>query len=78
MSDYDVTDLVAFALDKQPDQFKTAFDSVMADKVGAALELKKQEVAQNYMSDEEELENSSEETTDETEDEDGQDTEENS
>lgn len=76
MSDYDVTDLVAFALDKQPDQFKTAFDSVMANKVGAAIELKKQEVAQNYMADEEDIDDSSEEeTTDETEDEDGQDPE---
>ena len=74
----DITDLIATALDKQPDQFNTAFNDIMADKVAAALEVKKQEIAQSYMADYEDDEEASEEETTDTEEEDGQDTETNS
>lgn len=74
----DITDLIATALDKQPDQFNTAFSDIMADKVAAALEVKKQEIAQSYMADYEDDEEASEEEITDTEEEDGQDSETNS
>lgn len=69
MTKYETSDLVGFALDQKPDEFKAAFNDVIADRIAHALEVKKQEVATNYF-------NSSEETEQEnnTEEENGQDT----
>ena len=69
MPEYTTDDMIGSVLDRQPDQFKTAFNDIMIDKVGAALEIKRQEVAKNYFNtseDEQELE---------TEEQDGQDSE---
>lgn len=69
MTKYETSDLVGFALDQKPDEFKAAFNDVIADRIAHALEVKKQEVATNYFT-------SSEETEQEnnTEEENGQDT----
>jgi len=77
MSEYTTSDMVGFALEKKPEDFKTAFADIMLDKIADAIDAKKQEVAKTYFnyeaSDEEEVgDNESE-----TEEQDGQDTEEN-
>ena len=42
---YDVTDLISNAVDQRPDDFGNAFNSLMMDKLAAAVETKKQEIA---------------------------------
>lgn len=54
MSDYSTLDLVNFAAQSQPDQFRSAFNELIADKIANAIEARKQEIAQNYLSDDEE------------------------
>lgn len=63
MSETTIADMIGFAADKQPEAFNKAFNDVMMDKVVAALDAKKQEVAASYFnaSAEEELEDSNEE-----------------
>lgn len=68
MSEFSVQDMIGSVLEKQPDQFRTAFNDVMVDKIAAALDIKKQEVAQNYFT------TSEEETEQETEEENGENT----
>jgi len=48
MSDITVSDLVGHAAEGQPEQFRSTFDQLIMDKIGAALEVKKQEVAASY------------------------------
>ncbi len=43
-----VSDMIAAAKAESPSDFQTAFNSIIIDKVAAALEAKRQEVAQNY------------------------------
>lgn len=74
MSEYTVSDMIGNVLDKNPDQFRTAFNDVIADKIAAAIELRKQEVAQNIFATSEEQEESEEGSEEiSTEDENGQD-----
>ena len=76
MSEYTVADMIGNVLEKQPDQFKSNFNDLMVDKITAALEIKKQEVAQNYFATSEEgSEDSTTELETETEEQDGQDSE---
>jgi hypothetical protein len=44
---YNITDLLNFALDKKPSDFKNAVDSILYDKINDAVEAKKLEMAQN-------------------------------
>ena len=46
MPDYHSIDLINFANDKNAVDFKTAFSSIMSDKLGDALESKRNEVIQ--------------------------------
>lgn len=43
-----VSDMIAAAKAESPSDFQTAFNNIIVDKVAAALEVKRQEVAQNY------------------------------
>lgn len=43
-----VSDMIAAAKAESPSDFQTAFNSLIIDKVAAALEAKRQEVAQDY------------------------------
>lgn len=69
MDNVTVADLIGNAAEQSPEAFRQTFDQLMHDKVVAAIEVKKQDVAASYFSaDEEELET-------ENEEQDGQDTE---
>jgi phosphoribosylformimino-5-aminoimidazole carboxamide ribonucleotide (ProFAR) isomerase len=74
MTDVTVADLIGSAADQSPEAFRQTFDQLMHDKVVAALDVRKQEVAAGYFADEVDAD---EEITDEieNEEEDGQDTE---
>ena len=51
-----VTDLLGFAIDKNPTDFAAAFDELVREKAAIALENKKTELAQSiYGSDEDDL-----------------------
>ena len=50
MSDYTTRDAVEFAFDGNTAKFKDAINSIMADKVSDAIELKRVEVASQFMS----------------------------
>ena len=73
MSDITVSDLVGQAADGTPEQFRSTFDQLIKDKIGAALEVKKQEVAASYFNPAAPEEDSEDTITDEEEN--GQDTE---
>ena len=76
MSEYTVADMIGSVLEKQPDQFKSTINDLMVDKITAALEIKKQEVAKGYFDTSEEgSEDSTTELETETEEQDGQDSE---
>ena len=70
MENVTVADLIGNAAEQSPEAFRQTFDQLMHDKVVAAIEVKKQDVAASYFSAdaEEELET-------ENEEQDGQDTE---
>lgn len=72
MSDYTTQDMVGFALEKKPEDFKTAFADIMLDKIADALDAKKKEVASTYFNYEAEEEQDSNTET-ETGEQDGQD-----
>lgn len=57
---YTVTDLLNFAHEQKPLDFETAFKSVMADKMVAAIDAKKLEVASSLYSSTEEVDDSEE------------------
>lgn len=73
MSNYEVTDLVNYALEKNPTGFRAAFDEVIDSKIADALELRKQEIASTYLSRDElddedfEVDDSEENNTEEVE-----------
>lgn len=48
MSDDAIEDMMSHVLERQPDQFNAAFNDAMLERIAAALDAKKQEVAQNY------------------------------
>ena len=70
MSEVTVADLISNAADQSPEAFRQTFDHLMHDRVVAALDVKKQEIAANYFSAEEDTQV----TDTENEDQDGQDT----
>jgi len=47
MENYSASDLVDFALTQKPVEFEDAFNSLIADKLTAAVDMKKIEVAQS-------------------------------
>ena len=47
MTNYTASDLVNFALTQKPVDFEDAFSSLIADKLTAAVDMKKIEVAQS-------------------------------
>jgi hypothetical protein len=47
MENYSASDLVDFALTQKPVEFEDAFNSVIANKLTAAVDMKKVEVAQS-------------------------------
>ena len=55
MSDYDVNDLVNFANQENPNEFKDAFNSVMKDKISDALMVKRDEMAASMFDNESEV-----------------------
>jgi hypothetical protein len=73
MTDKTVADLIGSVLEKQPDEFKSTFNDIMISKVADALEVKRQEVSQNYFDTGEEDGVENETITTDTEEENGQD-----
>lgn len=75
MTDYTASNLVDFAMEKKPEDFKNAFDELMIDKIAAALEVKRAEIAKTYFETDvgAEEEQDTETVTNSTEEEDGQD-----
>jgi hypothetical protein len=49
MPDNDVTDLLKFAHEDRPVDFKAAFHDVMQNKISAAIDARKENIAQNMM-----------------------------
>ena len=47
MENYAASDLVDFALTQKPVEFENAFNALIADKLTAAVDMKKIEVAQS-------------------------------
>lgn len=67
MSQFNSADLIRHTINKSPSEFKTAFDAMMSDRMFAALEAKKQQVAQSYFNNEtQEVEAKSDEDTETT------------
>lgn len=64
MAEYTIDDMIASAIEKKPDTFNDAFKDIMAQKVAAAVELKKQELSQTLFSDEAEEEDQDSQETD--------------
>lgn len=56
MAEYDVVDLLKAAHENRPNDFQTAFQGVMQDKISAALDAKKEVIAQQMMNGAEEEE----------------------
>jgi len=56
MTDFNISDMIDSVLENNPSTFKDAFNSVMAQKVAAALVTKKQEVAASMYNNEQESE----------------------
>lgn len=68
MSDvqFTIADMVRSARGENPSEFQTAFDTIILDKIAAAVETKKADIAQNYFNaDETEEEESSDTVTNE-------------
>ena len=53
---YNVTDLIKFSAGQNPIDFEQAFNSLMVDRIQAAVDAKKVEVAQNMFAGEAETE----------------------
>jgi len=56
MAEYDVVDLLKAAHENKPNDFQAAFQGVMQDKISAALDAKKEVIAQQMMNGTEEEE----------------------
>ena len=54
MPDYTVLDLLKTTSDGKPQEFKTAFDDVMKDKIAQAIDNKKDEIAASMFGQEQE------------------------
>jgi len=70
-NEYNITDLISLSFDQKPVDFQNAFNSIMSDKLSAAIDDKKLEVAQTMFNyDDEEIDDESEqEDQDQEEDE---------
>jgi hypothetical protein len=64
---YTVQDLIQFSYSQQPVDFEDAFKGVLADKLAGAIDLKKQEMAQNIFPEEQEEISGEEENFEESE-----------
>lgn len=62
MSDVTVNDLIHSAAQQNAVDFRSAFDAMMLDKVAAAVQAKKQEIAQTYFDQEKQEAESNEDT----------------
>jgi phosphoribosylformimino-5-aminoimidazole carboxamide ribonucleotide (ProFAR) isomerase len=71
MSEVTVADLIGQAAEQSPEGFRQTFDQLMHDKVVAAIDARKQEVASNYFN----AQSNEPELDTEDEDTDGQDAE---
>ena len=56
MDDVTVQDLISLSYEQKPIEFQNAFNSLMSDKITAAINDKKIEVAQSMYNDHEEVE----------------------
>lgn len=61
---YTIHDLVVSALDQKPDEFAQGFDSLLVDRLRAAVDNRKQEIAQNMFADSNDFENDADQETD--------------
>jgi len=60
-NEYNITDLISLSFDQKPVDFQNAFNSIMSDKISAAIDDKKLEVAQTMFNyDDEEIDDESE------------------
>lgn len=69
MPDYTVLDLLKFSNEGKPQDFKTAFDSVMKDRISAAIDARKETVADQMFNGASEEESESEVEVDDSEEE---------
>ena len=51
-----IEDLIASAVGQRPGDFEEVFNTIMLDRVGAAIDTRKQEVAQSLLTKEPEIE----------------------
>lgn len=54
MAEHDVVDLLKFAHENKPNDFRSAFQDVLQDKISAALDAKREDIAQQMMNSAEE------------------------
>lgn len=45
LNKYGIEDLVVSAMEQKPDEFSDAFNALIVDRIGAAVETRKQEIA---------------------------------
>ena len=65
MNEYDLTDLIVSAIEQKPNDFESAFNGLIVDRIRSAVEDKKIEIAQQmYGYEPEETEDNSEEEID--------------
>lgn len=78
MSEFTISDMIDSAARGSPSDFQTAFKDLVLDRISAAIDQKKIEVAQNYFSPEEGEETEEQDTTEDNEEETDEDTEQDS
>lgn len=49
MAEHSVVDLLKYAHENQPSDFKNAFQDIMQDKLGAAIDARREVIAQQMM-----------------------------
>ena len=49
MAEHSVVDLLKHAHENQPNDFQTAFQDIMQDKISAAIDAKREDIAQQMM-----------------------------
>ena len=67
MSDFTISDMIDSAARGSPSDFQTAFKDLVLDKIAAAIDQKRIEVAQNYFSPDEGEETEEQDTTEDNE-----------
>jgi hypothetical protein len=66
MSDYTISGMIDAANRASPSEFQDAFKNLVLDKISTAIEIKKNEIAQNYFASSNETEQNTENETSET------------